>query len=196
MSETKSIFETRIKPILKYIGTIGATLMCIAYVVIVCIMVFGFSAEHKFMETLCFALVNALVGVIIMQLLKIQGIDFARALPDNMRVISQYNTTNTKDKKPHSIKFFWVTSILKDVAIKGISIIVTTLGAVYIVIQGSQDYTLLLLAVVNLIMFICFGLLSLVNAYDFYNEQHIPYILGKIKEAEKEQGEEENGNHD
>ena len=81
-------------------------------------------------------------------------------------------------------------------AIKGISIIVTTLGAVYIVIQGSQDYTLLLLAVVNLIMFICFGLLSLVNAYDFYNEQHIPYILGKIKEAEKEQGEEENGNHD
>lgn len=196
MSETKSIFETRIKPILKYIGTIGATLMCIAYVVIVCIMVFGFSAEHKFMETLCFALVNALVGVIIMQLLKIQGIDFARALPDNMRIISQYNITNTKDKKPHSIKFFWWTSILKDVAIKGISIIVTTLGAVYIVIQGSQDYTLLLLAVVNLIMFICFGLLSLVNAYDFYNEQHIPYILGKIEEAKNTQGDEENGNHD
>lgn len=193
MSETRTVFERKIKPVLHYIGTIGAVLMCIAYVVTVCIMVFGFNAQHEIMQTIAFALVNALVGIIIMQLLKVQGIDFAKTLPDNQKILSQYNTTKTKDKKPHNLTFYWWTSILKDVAIKGISIMATTVGVVYIVIQGSQDYSLLLLAVVNLLMFICFGLLSLVKAYDFFNEQHIPYIVEKLKEVE---GEEKNGNND
>lgn len=184
-SETKTFFEKRIKPVLHYIGTIGAVLMCIAYIVLVCIMVFGFSAHHELSETITFALVNALVGLIIMQLLKFQGIDFAKALPDNAVVLKKYYTTKTKDKKPHSLKFYWITSVLKDMAIKGLSIIVTTIGVIYIVIQGSNDYSLLLLAVVNLVMFICFGLLSLVNAYDFFNEQHIPFIVEKLKEAEE-----------
>jgi hypothetical protein len=35
-------------------------------------------------------------------------------------------------------------------------------------------------------MFICFGFLSLVKAYDFFNNNHIPFILKQLKEAEND----------
>ena len=61
------------------------------------------------------------------------------------------------------------------------------MGVIYIVIQGCNDYNLLLLALVNLVMFICFGLLALNKAYDFYNDRHIPYIIDQInKEKEND----------
>lgn len=72
---------------------------------------------------------------------------------------------------------------------------ITTIGIVYIVIQGSNDYNLLLLAVVNLLMFICFGFISLVNAFDFFNNRHVPYMMEMIKkgkgneEAKQDPGE-------
>ena len=73
----------------------------------------------------------------------------------------------------------------------------TTIGLIYIVIQGSNDYNMLLLAIVNLLMFICFGFLSLVNAYDFFNQKHVPYMVEQLKngkaketkEAEQDSGE-------
>jgi hypothetical protein len=49
-----------------------------------------------------------------------------------------------------------------------------------LVIQGSNDYNLLFLAVVNLLMFVCFGFISLVNAYDFYNNKHVPYMKEQL----------------
>lgn len=65
----------------------------------------------------------------------------------------------------------------------------TTVGVIYLVIQGSNDYNLLFLAVVNLLMFVCFGFISLVNAYDFYNNKHVPYMreqLGITNEETKQ----------
>ena len=66
-------------------------------------------------------------------------------------------------------------------------IAITTAGLIYIVVQGCNDYNLLLLAAVNLVMFICFGLLALNNAYEFYNNRHVPYMIDKInKKVSKE----------
>lgn len=182
MEENKTFFERKIKPMLKYIGTIGAILMAIAYIVVVCVLVFGFKTVATLNLTI-FAIVNAAVGLIIMQLLKQQGVDFAKDLPDNKKLIKEYYGTTTKDKKNHSILYFWVTSIIKDVIIKGITLAASTIGVVYLVIEGSSDIKLLLLALVNLIMFVCFGLLSLVKAYDFYNQYHVKYMKDKLKEV-------------
>jgi hypothetical protein len=41
---------------------------------------------------------------------------------------------------------------------------------------------MILLSVVNLILFACFGLISLVKAYEFYNNQYIPFITEQINE--------------
>ena len=183
----KKVFEEKIQPLLQYIGAIGAGIMSIAYIVITFILVNGFE-YHQTTQTFVFALVNAVVGFIIMQFLKIQGESFAQHLPENEKIIKEYYNTETKDKKVHSIKFYWITSVLKDIFSKCAGLAFTTFGLIYIVIQGSNDYQLIWLAVVNLMMFICFGLLSLNGAYNYYNNKHVPYMIKQlemIKETNK-----------
>lgn len=192
--EKRTFFENKIKPALLYIGTIGAILMVIAYIAVVLVMIFGFEVK-SFSQSLLFAAVNGVVGFVIMQLLKIQGVDFAKNLDENRPVLTEwYNLNNPKIKQFKSIKSYWITSIIKDVLGKVITIVFTSCALIYIVIEGSNDYSMLLLAVVNLIMFVCFGLLSLVAAYDFYNNEHIPYLKqlihnSKVKPQEEEQSQ-------
>lgn len=178
------MFEKKIKPLLQYIGTIGAVITSIMYFVIILILIIGFKA-HNLIQTFVFALVNAIVGLIIMQFLKIQGISFAKNLPENKEIINTYYNTKTKDKKNRSIKFYVVTSTIKDVITKGISFLISTMGIIYIVIQGNDDYTLLLMAIVNMLLFLSFGLLSLNKAYEFFNNSHVPYMLEQIQNSNK-----------
>ncbi|MBO7079082.1 MAG: hypothetical protein J6W64_04670 [Bacilli bacterium] len=176
MENNKNRLLDKVLPILNYIGIIGAIIMSIAYIVIVFVLINGFKAEFS-LQTTVFAFVNAGVGFIIMQFLKYQGVSFAKMLPDNQEVINRYYKTKTKDKKIHSISYFWVTSVIKDVIVKCATLGATTIGIVYIVIQGSNDYNLLLLAFVNLLMFVCFGFISLNSAYEFFNNRHVPYMV-------------------
>ena len=178
--DRRSFFEKRIQPILQYVGVIGAILMSIMYIIIVVILIIGFKAQ-SIQNTIVFAIINAIVGLMIMQFLKIQGISFAKNLPENIEIVKQYYNTKTKDKKIQSIKYYWISSLINDFISKGLSVAFTTAGIIYIVIVGSNDYTLLLLALVNLILFICFGLLALNNAYEFYNNKHVPYMQEMIK---------------
>ena len=191
MNIRKSVFENKIKPLLQYVGTIGAVLMSIAYIVVVFVLVVGFKVK-SIEQSLIFAVVNAIVGIIIMQFLKIQGIDFAKSLPENQEILNKYYVKRKKTKS-YSIRYYWAISVIKDVIMKGLSIAITSAGLIYIVIEGSSDYNLLLLAVVNLIMFICFGFLSMTSAYDFYNEKHIPFIKDKLIEIENNKKEAVNG---
>ena len=107
-------------------------------------------------------------------------------LPENEELIKRYYQTKTKDKKVHSITYFWTTSVIKDIIVKCLTLAGTTIGLIYIVIQGSNDYNLLFLAIVNLLMFVCFGFISLVNAYDFYNNNHVPYMKEQLEKAKQE----------
>ncbi len=188
--EKRTLFEKRILPILHYIGIIGASLMSIAYIFCVFVLINGFKAE-ALLQTTIFACVNAVVGFVIMQFLKIQGVSFAENLPENQEILQKYYRKKFKNKKLHSIKYFWATTVVKDAIIKCATLAITTIGVIYIVIQGSNDYNLLLLAFVNLIMFICFGFISLVKAYDFFNQQHMTFIIEKLKEEEQEPSKEE-----
>lgn len=184
----KTTLEKKILPILNYVGIIGAAIMTVAYIIAVFVLINGFKAE-TLLQTTIFGCVNAATGFVIMQFLKIQGVSFAKMLPENQEIIQRYYKTKTKDKKVHSIKFFWTTSVIKDIIVKCLTLAATTVGLIYIVIQGSNDYNLLFLAIVNLLMFVCFGFISLVNAYDFFNNNHVPYMvdqLAKVNEETKE----------
>lgn len=180
----KTVLEKKILPVLNYVGLIGAVIMAIAYIISVFVLIHGFKVE-ALLQTTVFACVNAGTGFVIMQFLKVQGESFAKMLPENKDLIDRYYKTKTKDKKVHSMRYFWVTSVVKDVLVKCLTLGATTVGLIYIVIQGSNDYNMLLLAIVNLLMFICFGFLSLVNAYDFFNQKHVPYMVEQLKKNEK-----------
>lgn len=182
---TETIFDKKIKPMFTYVGSIGAVFAAIAYIIIVVIMVFGVAVSQTPFQTFIFAIINATIGLIIMQFLKIQGMDLAKRLEQNVPVLTEWNATRAKDKKLHGLRWFWFTTLTKDVIIKCITLASTTFGIIYIVVSASQDYTLLLLALFNLIMFACFGLLSLVNAYDFFNDEYIPFLKEKINEKKE-----------
>ena len=188
----KTVLEKKILPVLNYVGFIGAVIMAIAYIISVFVLIHGFKAE-ALLQTTIFACVKAGTGFIIMQFLKVQGESFAKMLPENQELIKKYYKTKTKDKKVHSMKFYWITSVIKDVVVKCLTLGATTVGLIYIVIQGSNDYNMLLLAIVNLLMFICFGFLSLVNAYDFYNNKHVPYMIEQLKNEEAKETEQDTG---
>lgn len=188
-SNKKSIFDRLVSPALYYIGMIGAVLMCIAYIAVVIVLIVGFE-QRELKGCIIFALVNAIVGLIIMQFLKLQGTIFAKNLPQNKVILEEYYSLKTKDKKIRSIKFYWTTSLIKDIIFKGVSFAASTIGIIYIVIKGSNDYALLLLALVNLIMFICFGIVALNSAFEFFNNRHIVYIKSKIEEVKKENKDE------
>lgn len=182
---TQKVFEEKVKPILTYVGLIGAILAAIVYVIAVVVLIFGFQAK-TFLQSIIFAVVNAIVGMIISFFLRIQGISFAKELDENKKVLKEYNDAKPK-KKPRPISYFWFTSTMKDLLTKGVTVAAATVGIIYLVIEGSQDYNLLLLAFANLILFACFGLLALVNAYDYYNEEHIPNLKEQIKLKKEKQ---------
>lgn len=179
-------FEKSIKPVLLWVGTIVASIMAVAYIIVAFVLIEGFKAK-ELLTTTVFAAVTAAVGFCIMQMLKIQGQSFAQELPENKKILEEYYKNKTKDKKNHSIKYFWVTSVIKDVISKCSTLALTSVGMIYIVIEGSGDYNLLLLAATNLLMFAGFGLVSLVKTYDFYNQSYVPYMLEKIEEAKQEE---------
>lgn len=180
MENNKNNFQDKILPILNYVGIIGASIMVIAYIISVFVLIRGFKVE-EILQTTVFACVNAATGFIIMQFLKVQGESFAKMIPENKEIMEKYYKTKTKDKKLHSMTYFWITTVVKDVIIKCATLGFTTIGLIYIVIVGSNDYNLLLLAVVNLLMFVCFGFISLVKAYDFFNQRHVPYMVEMLK---------------
>lgn len=182
---TREKFEKKIKPILNYLATVGAVILSIAYILLVVILIKGFKIE-KLLRTTTFACVSAGVGFVIIQFLKYQGIAFARDIEENRKILNLYYSNIIKDEKNHSIKYFWITSTIKDVLIRCVTLAATSVGLVYIVIEGNENWNLLLLAVVNLFMFISFGLLALNSAYDFYNEKHMAFIKEKLRENEVE----------
>lgn len=184
--KSNNVYDKIVKKVLYNIGLIGAILMSIAYIVVVIVLIVGFKT-HSWRACVIFALVNTIVGLLIMQMLKLQGISFAKNIPENQELIKKYYSLNTKDKKIRSIKYYWTVSVIKDVVIKGITFTASIIGIIYICIEGSKDVTLLLFAFVNLIMFTCFGILALNAAYEFYNNRHVQYMKEKIKEVEKKE---------
>ena len=168
--------------VLKYIGIIGATICSVAYIFVVIVLIQGFKVDTT-THTVIFAVVNAIVGFIIMQFLKVQGEQFAKNKPENKKIIDEYYNSKTKDKKLHSMRYYWVTSIIQDIFTKVLTVFASTFGIIYIVVVGSNDWNLLMLAFVNLLLFICFGLLALNNAFEFFNNKHIPYMIEKVREV-------------
>ena len=175
----------KIKKLLLYIGIIGASLASVAYIIIILVLIKGFKVQAT-SQSLVFALVNAAVGLIIANFLRYQGVAFATALPDNKAIVDKYYAQRTKDKKLHSLTYFWTTNIIKDILTKGCTIVITTFGLIYIVIVGSNDWSLMFLAIVNLILFICFGLIGLNNAYEYYNNVYVNYCKQKIQEVKND----------
>ena len=132
-----------------------------------------------------FAVVNALVGILISTLLRYQGQKYAEL--ENEELCRKFYEKKTKERKRHISMTMWqILNTLKDFIIKGCTTVFSIWGVVYISIEGSKNPIQILITLVTLI---CFGLINMNSSYyRFYNEQ-VPYMELKIKEKEnKENG--------
>lgn len=187
MDENKKLtfFEEKVLPVLNYVGLIGAVIMSLAYIILVVVMIVGFQAE-KTLKTSVFAIASAAVGFLILQCFKIQGQSFAELKPENKELLEEYYGTKTKDKKTHSMLYYWIKTGVTDFLVKAGTVALSSIGLVYLIIEGSKDFILILLAIVNLLMFISFGFLSLVKTYNYFNRVYVEYIKERLKESEED----------
>ena len=183
----KKSHETLLK-LLNNIGIVGSILAAIADIIFVIIFVVGIKMEVEQSAVIVFAVVNALVGILISTLLRYQGQKYAEL--ENEELCRKFYEKKTKERKRHISMTMWqILNTLKDFVIKGCTTVFSIWGVVYISIEGSKNPIQILITLVTLILFACFGLINMNSSYyRFYNEQ-VPYMELKIKEKEnKENG--------
>lgn len=169
--------------LLNNIGIVGAILAGIADIVFVIIFVVGINIEIKTNAAIIFAVINALVGVLINILLRYQGKRYAEL--ENEDLCNKFYKKRVKEKKYHISMNTWLSlNALKDILFKGGTTTFGIFGMVYLSIEGSKNPIQILITIVTLVLFACFGLMNMNSAYcRFYNIQ-VPYMELKLKEEE------------
>ena len=156
----------------------------IADIVFVIIFVLGIKVNVDMTATIIFAVINALIGVLINILLRYQGQKYAEM--ENTELCEKFHRKKVKENKKHlSMELWQIIKSLEDIIIKGGTTTFSICGIVYISIEGSKNPIQILITLVSLILFACFGLINMNSSYcRFYNIQ-IPYMELKIKEMEE-----------
>lgn len=179
--------------LLNNIGIIGAILAGIADIIFVIIFVIGIKINADIKANIIFAIINSLVGILINVLLRYQGQKYAEI--ENKELCDKFYRKKIKENKKYLSMNVWQgVNILKDILIKGVTTVFGIFGIVYISIEGSKNPIQILITLVTLVLFACFGLISMNSSYcRFYNIQ-IPYMELEIKENEiKIKGDNKNG---
>lgn len=168
--------------LLNNIGVIGSILAAIADIVFVIIMVCGVNIHTELSAVIIFAVVNALIGILINILLRYQGQRYAEL--ENEALCSRFYHKEVKEQKFMSMRKWMICKTIEDFFIKGATTSFSIFGIVYISIAGSKNPIQILLTCVTLILFACFGLMGMNSAYTrFYNVQ-VPYMELRLSEGE------------
>lgn len=174
--------------LLNNIGVIGAILAGIADIIFVVIFVVGVKVNIKSTAIIIFSIVNAMIGILINFLLRYQGRRYAEL--ENAELCEKFYKKKVKENKRFiSMNTWMILNTIKDILVKGCTTSFSIFGIVYISIEGSKNPIQILITLVTLVLFACFGLIAMNNAYcRFYNIQ-VPYMEEQINNKEvKENG--------
>lgn len=186
LSLQKKSHEVLLK-LLNNIGIVGSVLAGIADIIFVVIFVVGIKIDFEFKSAILFACINAFIGLLINILLRYQGLKYAEI--ENEDILSRYYIKKVKEKKkPMSMSVWMSIKATIDVLFKFATTVFSICGMIYISIEGSKNPIQILITFVTLVLFVCFGLISMNSAYcRFYNVQ-LPYIKNKLNEKENNNG--------
>ena len=175
--------------VLNNIGIVGSIFAAIADIVCVIIFVYGIHIDIKIHSMVIFAVVNAVIGILINALLRYQGQKYAEI--ENEDLCKKFNKRKAEKKKKYTSMAVWSgVSLVKDILVKGCIAAFSIAGSIYISIEGSHNPIMILMSIVTLLLFACFGLVSMNSAYcRFYNVQ-VPHMEIEINKREnKSKGE-------
>ena len=197
VQENKKEFYEKIKNALTYTGVILAVVAAIAYLILVYVIIYGFSVDYSQDQLIGFIALGAVVGILMNIAMRIQGIDFAKLTPVAKKTLKELTDSIGKsdEVKMRPMWVMFTNSIIKDIVIKGGVIGFSLYYTIDISYSGLGEEKYFLLALANIVLYFGLGLISMSKAYDYYLESHIPYMKQKIKRLElekKEEGIEEN----
>lgn len=169
--------------LLNNIGIVGAILAGIVDLIVVIIFVFGIDIKQDLTSNVIYAGINAFIGVLINVLLRYQGQKYAEIENEDIREL-YYKEKVRKEKHHISLTAYNVLNVVKDVFVKGASAAFCVFGVIYISIQGTHNPIQILITLATLILFACFGLISMNNSYCRYYDIQVPYMEKIIQERE------------
>lgn len=192
INEVKVNFLEKFKSGFIFTGFIVAGIAGIAYIILLVIIVLGFSVDIGKESLLIFLTLGALDGILITGALRLQGFDFAKSEKEVKKVLDEYNDLIAKDTKNTLRPLWWYVlfSTIKDIVFKGISIVLTLFFTITVMIEGVGDVKYIWLGIFNVLMFLGFGILSMVKAYDHYLNNEVILIKQKILKLKKEDKDE------
>ena len=178
-------FEKKLRPLFTFVGTICAILLAIVYFVGAIVLINGLETPLGTQQLIMYAVYNGIMTFLIVFALGVQGNDFAK--DKNKEIIQELNELRPKkEKKIHTMTFYWCVEIPKKIAFKTGWAWFSTLAVTTIFVDGNGDMSLLLLVAMNAIMSFGTGLLFLTKTYDYYNNNQVAVMKRKIFEMKGE----------
>lgn len=172
--------SSKIQNILLWVGTAGAIIFSVAYLIIIMVLINGFEVDMQITQMIGVAILGWVTGTMISVMLRGQGIAFASNDTNSKKVMNDYHKAINKTKtvkQMRTIKWHVLWGTLSDVFIKGATTALSTFFIMYIFIEGNGNWGLLGMAIANLFMFISFGLIAMSKGFDKYMNEHIPVII-------------------
>lgn len=184
----KKLLTEKLKSFFVYTGWALSGIFGIVYIVLLVILIFGFSVSISIQTMLLLSVLSAVFTFAISVSFMYQGVAFAKDLDDNKAVMNEYRTLmnqKKKEKSIHTISFYMTRDIIVSFIFKGGMVFLSTYAMINFIVEGIGDIMILWLGISNLLMAVGFGMLGLVNSFDDYIEKHIPAIKVKIQKIKE-----------
>lgn len=188
--EKKEALTERVRKVLNYTGWALTGVFAVVYLILLTIIMFGFSVSISINAMLIIATIGAIFTFAITSSMMYQGILFAKSNKEVNALLVNLSRlkalTRNKKKRPFEIGTYIATSSIINLLFKSLGVAVMTYCMINFTIIGVKDIMIIWLGVSNVMIAIGFGLISLVSSYDTYVEKYIPTIKVRINELEEQ----------
>lgn len=191
-NEAKEALSEKVRKALNYTGWALSGVFSIVYIILLVIVILGFTARLETGIMLIIAIIGALFTFAISTSMMYQGLLFAKSNPEVnvlLKDISRLKAmTRKKKEKLYNINTYIIRSTAINLFFKALGIAVMSYCMINFTIMGIKDMMILWLGIANILMATGFGLIGMVSAYDTYIEKYVPtikVIRGELEEQIK-----------
>lgn len=193
MNDLQKQSKKALVQLLNNIGIVCSIIAGTADIIFVLIMVLGVNIDIKFNALILYSIVNSLIGILINILLRFQGVKYAEL--ENQELCEKFYVKKVKEtKKPLSIEKWQALHGFLDFLTKGTFTAFSIFGIIYISIEGSKNPIQILITLTTLILYVCFGLISMNSGYDRFYMVQKPYMELFLEEKNKKENEKKGEN--
>lgn len=148
-------FYDNLTKALNNIGAIVAGIAIVCYFVFLFIYINGMHADFDLRKTLILTAITAGLGIMVSVSMRMQGIKWAEQLPENQDILKKFDKSKAaKEVKYHGNLYYWLTRLPLLIFGKAGTCVLSVLGVVYYIMQGTKDWSLMLVGFGNVCLMV------------------------------------------